>query len=97
MRARWPRKWLKLASVETIALEQLKRSTTSRERKEEMDDNLETKGNWLPNDLLFKVALATSESNFEPSRESLDLPIQNSKPSSEDLKTYEFMTSCEKE
>ncbi|KAK4366030.1 hypothetical protein RND71_013910 [Anisodus tanguticus] len=59
MRDSWPRgkKWLKLASVETIALEQLKRSTTSRERKEEMDDNLETKGNWLPNDLLFKVFL----------------------------------------
>ncbi|MCD9560153.1 hypothetical protein HAX54_018634 [Datura stramonium] len=59
MRDRWPRgkKWLKLASVETIALEQLKQSTTSRETKEEMDDNLETKGSWLPDDLLCKVFL----------------------------------------
>lgn len=59
MRDRWQRgnKWFKLSSVETIALEQLKQSTTSRETKEEMDDNLETKGNWLPDDLLFKVFL----------------------------------------
>ncbi|XP_059289109.1 uncharacterized protein LOC132042600 [Lycium ferocissimum] len=59
MRDRWPRgkKWLKVASVETIPLELLKRSTTSRETNEEMDDILETKGNWLPNDLLFKVFL----------------------------------------
>ncbi|KAL3328599.1 hypothetical protein AABB24_035969, partial [Solanum stoloniferum] len=51
------KKWLKLASVETIALEQLIQSTTSRETKEEMDDNLETKGNLLPDDLLFEVFL----------------------------------------
>ncbi|PHU11889.1 hypothetical protein BC332_18819 [Capsicum chinense] len=51
------KKWLKLASVETITLEQLKRCTTSRETKEEMDDNLETKGNWLPDHLLFKIFL----------------------------------------
>lgn len=60
MRDSWPRgnKWLKLAPVETIALEQLmKQSTTSRETKEEMDDKLETKGNSLPDDLLFKVFL----------------------------------------
>lgn len=59
MRDNWPRgnKRLKLASVETIAFEQLKRSTTSGETKEEMDDNLESKGTWLPSDLLFMVFL----------------------------------------
>ncbi|XP_016502299.1 F-box protein At3g07870-like [Nicotiana tabacum] len=59
MRDRWPRgkKWLKLSSVETIALEQLRRSSTSRETKQEMKNNLETKGTWLPYDLLFKVFL----------------------------------------
>ncbi|TMW91442.1 hypothetical protein EJD97_014343 [Solanum chilense] len=51
------KKRLKLASVETIALEQPTQSTTSRETKEEMDDNLETKGNLLPDDLLFEVFL----------------------------------------
>ncbi|XP_055813135.1 F-box/kelch-repeat protein At3g23880-like [Solanum dulcamara] len=59
MRDWWPRgkKWLKLESVETIALEQLKGSTISRETKEGMNDTLETKGNWLPDDLLFKIFL----------------------------------------